>query len=228
MRMRLTRRVALLLPLALAACADDDVPAPIARRDFPPLRFGYLPPINLSVQRVEIAGDFIPSTGDGEIMDASPVSAADTLYAMARDRLRPVASSGTATFRILTASVIRRRDTLNGTLAIRLDVRNGDNTSTGFAEARVTATHSGPIQDPRSAVYDMLKSLMENMNVEMEYQLRNKLRAWIVEPAAASSPRQPPGAPSGPPAPELPPAEPPPLEPIDPQSQMPPPPPPGD
>ena len=68
---------------------------------------------------------------------------------------------------------------MNGTLAVRLDVHNGDDTNSGFAEARVTATHSGPIADQRAVVYDMLKSMMSDMNVELEYQLRNKLKAWV-------------------------------------------------
>jgi hypothetical protein len=185
--MMLRRSTLLLLPLLLAACGDDDSPAPTFRRDFPPLRYSYIPPISLNVQRLEVAGDFVPSTADGEIIGASPVGAAETLYAMAGDRLKPVATSGTATFRILTASIIRHRDTLNGVLAVRVDLQNGDGSSSGYAEARVTATHTGPIPDPRAAAYDMLKTMMDSMNVELEYQLRNKLRAWIVEPAVPPS-----------------------------------------
>jgi hypothetical protein len=206
---RLTRRAMLSLPLVFASCGDDESPAPVLRRDFSPLNYSYIPPINLNVQRLEVAGDFVPSTADGEIINTSPINAADTLYAMASDRLKPVATSGIATFRILTASIIRHRDTLNGVLAIRLDVHNGDDTSSGYAEARVTATHTGPISDQRAAVYDMLKSMMDNMNVELEYQLRNKLRAWIVEPASPPPSTQPAEPPSQvPPQPE--PVEPPP------------------
>jgi hypothetical protein len=201
------RRTALMLPFLLAACGDDESPAPVLRRDFPPLRYGYIPPISLNVQRLEVAGDFVPSTADGEIIGSSPVDAAETLYAMAGDRLKPVATNGVATFRILTASIIRHHDTLNGVLAVRLDLHNGDDTSSGYAEARVTATHTGPIPDQRAAAYDMLKTMMDSMNVELEYQLRNKLRAWIVEPATP-----PPLGPAGSPS-QLP-AQPTPVEPL--------------
>src|ERR1035438_3578157 len=100
MTLRLTRRAALCLPLLLASCGDDDAPAPVARRDFPPLRYGYLPVISLNVQRVETAEGFVPPSDGDEVSGLSPVNLGDTLFAMARDRLKPVATSGVATFRI--------------------------------------------------------------------------------------------------------------------------------
>ena len=197
MALRMTRRAALSLPLglpfALASCGGDESPSP-RRGNFPPLRYGYLPPINLNVQRVEMAEDFVPSSGNGEIANTSPVNPAETLFAMARDRLRPVAPGGTATFRIITASIIRRGNTLDGVLTVRLDVRNAEGDNSGFAEARVTAAKTGAITDQQAAAYDMLKSMMDDMNVELEFQLRNKLRAWLVEPPtdAPSQPVDPP------------------------------------
>ena len=174
--------------MLLAACGDDDVPAPVLRRDFPPPRYGYLPPINLNVQRVEMAEGFVPASGDDEVSFTQPVDPAQTLFAMARDRLRPVATSGTATFSILTASIKRHRDTLNGVLAVRLDVRDADGANSGFVEARVTAAHSGEIPDQRAAVYDMLKSMMDDMNVEFEFQVRKSLRDWLVTNTAVPAP----------------------------------------
>jgi hypothetical protein len=209
MTSHLTRRLVLLLPLLLAACADDE-PAPPPRASFPPLRYGYLPSINLNVQRVEVTGDFIPPTGDDEVADPST---AETLNAMARDRLKPVGTSGVATFRILTASTIRHRDTLTGTLEVRLDVRDADGNNSGFAVARATATHNGAIPNQRAASYDLLKTMMDSMNVELEFQLRNKLRPWIVEPP---QPVDPSVTVPGPPPPP----------PVDPSVKLPPPPPP--
>lgn len=199
---RLTRRAALLLPLVLASCGDDEeVPAPVARRrDFPPLRYGYLPPIKLNVQRLETAEGFVPPSGDNEMIGLSPVDPVETLLAMARDRLQPVAQGGIATFSVLTTSIVRHRDTLNGVLAVRLDVRDADGMNAGYAEARVTATRGGPVADQPAAVYNMMKTMMDDMNVELEYQLRNKLKAWVVD-----TPAEPPSTPSPPAAPPTPP-----------------------
>jgi hypothetical protein len=186
----LMRRTALLLPFLLASCGDDeDVSVPVMRRDYPPLRFGYLPPINLNVQRLEIARGFVRASGDEEIIGSSPIDPVETLFAMARDRLKPVAQGGVATFRVVTASIVRHRDTLNGVLAVRLDVHTSDDTNSGFAEARVTATHSGPVPEQRGAVYDMLKSMMFDMNVELEFQVRSKLKPWVVDVPVEQTPR---------------------------------------
>jgi len=180
----LTRRASLFLPFLLAACGDDDdTPPPRAvRRDFPPPRYGYLPPIPLNVQRLEISSAFEPSTDKAEVSGQAPISPAETLFAVARDRLKPMGPSGLASFSVRTASFTLARDKLTGTLVVRLDVRNDDGTNTGYAEARVTASHTGNNDDLRAAIYDMLKTLMDDMNVELEFQVRGKLRAWIYEP----------------------------------------------
>ncbi len=206
---KLTRRAALFLPLLLASCGDDEPQAP-RRVNFPPLRYGFLPPIPLNVRRVEMMDGFIPPTGDGEIIGTSPIDPVATLFAMARDRLKPVAAGGTARFSILTTSIIRHGDTLNGNLAVRLDVRDAEDTNSGFAEARVSANHAGSIPDQSDAVYDMLKSMMEQMNVELEFQIRQQLRSWIAGAPTETPPPKPqrvdPST-SGPPPPETPPRD---------------------
>src|SRR5262249_3750434 len=139
-----------------------------------------------------------PPSGGDEVGGTAPIDLLDTLHAMARDRLRPVGTGGTARFRILTASVTRRRDNLTGALAVRLDVGDAEGVNTGFAEGRATAQRNGPIAAQRAAVYDLVKSLMDQMNIEFEYQIRNKLRPWVVEPPAEQS--APPARSAAPPA----------------------------
>ena len=47
------------------------------------------------------------------------------------------------------------------------------------------------IDDPAGAAYDMLKDMMDAMNVEFEYQVRRSLRDWIQE-TATDAPAPPP------------------------------------
>ena len=80
MRLRLTRRTALLLPLLLAACGgEEEVRAPEPAGNYPPLRYGYLPPIKLNVQRMETARGFVLPTGEDEMIALSPVDPVEIL-----------------------------------------------------------------------------------------------------------------------------------------------------
>ncbi len=185
----LNRRTAVMLPMLLVACGDDVQPSP-KRGNFPPLRYGYLPPINLNVQRVEMAEGFTPPPPEnGEIIALSPIDPVETLFAMARDRLRPVSTGGVATFKILLTSISRRGGALYGALAVRLDVRDADDTNSGYAEARVSTDRGGPVSDQKEVIYEMLKSMMEEINVELEFQIRKSLRSWLVEPPNHVPPR---------------------------------------
>jgi hypothetical protein len=49
----------------------------------------------------------------------------------------------------------------------------------------------------------MMKSMMDNMNVELEYQLRNKLKSWLVDAPAEATPPAVPVPPVPPPEPSL-------------------------
>ena len=176
------------LPLLLSGCGTGGDETRTTKGDFPPLRYGYLPPINLKAGRLILEDGFEPSSGAGEVSAASPVNLEETLRAMARDRLKAAGSDGTASFRVETASITRRSDTLEGTLAVRLDLRDAAASNTGFAEARVTATKTATAAEQRAAMYEMMKSMMENMNVELEYQVRHQLREWLADAKPAPSP----------------------------------------
>ena len=67
-----------------------------------------------------MAEGFVRAAGAEELTDGI---AAETIFAIARDRLKPMTANGTGMFRILTASVSLRGDILAGVLAVRLEVR---------------------------------------------------------------------------------------------------------
>jgi len=174
----LSRRVCLLLPLALAACGG-------APPNYPPLRYDYLPPIRLNVARIEVRQDFVPSGVAPDITSLDPAPPVEALRQMAADRLKPFGSAGQAVLVIQNASMIRNGDTITGTFAVRLDIYTSANNRVGYAEARVSRTHTGHIDDIHSLLYDMTKQLMDEMNVQLEYQIVHSLRDWVATGAAA-------------------------------------------
>jgi hypothetical protein len=136
---------------------------------------------------------------------------------MATDRLQALGATGTAVFSILNAALIRKDDTLSGTFEVELDVYSAPDTRAAYATASVTGSYSGDLDDIRSRLYDMTRSLMDRMNVEFEYQVRRSLGGWLLSAGVPQAPVQqqplivspPPGAlPPGSPPPGPPPPNP--------------------
>lgn len=175
---KLPRRMALLLPWAAAACGGD-APA----RAMPPLRYDYLAPLRLNVAVVDV-GD-APPPSPVEALSPAPVGA--TLRQMALDRLAAGGSSGRAAFVINTAQVDQSSRGLTGLMAVRLDILTAEGAPAGFAEVRVSRSASAG-DDLRGALYDLTRQMMDDMNVELEFEIRRSLREWLQDPTAAPPP----------------------------------------
>jgi hypothetical protein len=190
----LTRRSAVLLPILFAACGREEP------ENFPALRYAYLPPIRLNVARIDIQQRFIPSGVAPDVSQLAPVSPVEALRAMAEDRLVAFGAAGQAVFSILDASLVRHRDLIEGAMAVRLEIFGPDGQPAGFAEARVSRQHTGDSDSLRATLYDMVRLMMDAMNVEFEYQVRRVLRAWLSSGTAAETPveQTPLGAPGAP------------------------------
>ena len=184
---RLVSRFALpLAVLSLATCG-----APPKPRDFPPTTYDYLPQIRLNVASVEIDNRFVPASRD-EVSAQAPIPPITALRQMANDRLKAFGSSGKAILVIRDASLIKGSNEILGHMAVELDVYTSDNRRAGFATAEVTQRRSGEIKDLQGTLYDLTKTMMDRMNVELEFQARRSLRDWILPdvPAAANAPVQ--------------------------------------
>ncbi len=177
----LTRRAVLTLPplLGLAACAGSaEAPLTSPGASFPPLSYDYLTPLRLNVASIDIEQRFVPPSGDlGRFAPTPPVEA---LEQMARGRLGAFGAEGRAVFVILDASLLREGESYYGNLAVELDLVVGGQRA-GFAQARVTRSRTIDPTTPRdAALYTLTRDLMDQMNVEFEYQVRRTLHDWLV------------------------------------------------
>jgi hypothetical protein len=180
------------LPLALAACGGSPPP-------YPTLRYAYLPPIRLNVASIEVRQDFVPSGVPPDVSPFDPAQPVDALRQMATDRLKPFGPAGRAVVVIQDASMIQDGDTITGSFAVRLDVYTSANNRVGYAEARVSRSHSGHVDDMRQLLYDMTKQLMDEMNVQFEYQVIHSLHDWVATgPAVPAAVQQQPLVAPGP------------------------------
>jgi hypothetical protein len=180
----LTRRSSLLLPFLLAACGGRE------ERLYPPLHYGHLTPLRLNVGAIQIEQRYVPSSTAPDVSQLDPMPPVQALRNMAEDRLQAFGSPGRAVFVIQEASLTRQRDTILGSFAVELDIHTSDNTRAGFAQARVTRSYTGDLDDLPSKLYDMTKDMMDTMNVEFEFQVRRSLQAWLLPEGAAQTPVQ--------------------------------------
>lgn len=178
----LSRRFVLLLPLALAMCGEEEEPV------FAPLRYNYLPPIQLNVASIDVQQRFISSGVAPDVSGRDPVPPVEALKAMANDRLQAFGMANKAVFAILDASLTRDDDVVTGSFAVSLTILDDNGTQLGFAEARVQSRHTGRIGNIRTVLYAMTKAMMSDMNVEFEFQIRKNLKAWLTSDTAPPTP----------------------------------------
>jgi hypothetical protein len=204
--------------MLLAGCGGDRRP-----RTYPPLHYDYLVPLRLNVSSLQIEQRFVPSGAPPDVSQYDPVPPVLALRTMAQDRLQTVGNADLAIFVIQDASLTRRGDTITGNFAVQLDVYNTPTNRAAYAQASVSSTYTGDLDDLSGRLYDMTKDMMDRMNVEFEYQARRALSSWLVPAGAVQAPveQQPLNVapietpPSGPPPSSLPPPEPmPPSEPL--------------
>jgi hypothetical protein len=83
---------------------------------------------------------------------------------------------------------MRQNDVVTGSFEVSLTILDDGGTQLGFAQAQVQSRHTGEIDDIRTVLYDMTKSMMADMNVEFEYQIRRNLKNWLTDSAAPAAP----------------------------------------
>jgi len=186
-----------LLPMVaaagLAGCGGSPPPP-----SFPPLDYSYLPPITLRVATINVVNGYTPDPGAATLLGQDPETPGDALTGELNHRLLPSGAPGNATATIETASIDQIGGNLTGTLTVQVNVSSADGLRTGYTEASVT--QSDPAPDPTSsetdvqaALYQLTKELMNQMNVQLQYQVEHNLGSWVVNGPGA-------GAASGAPA----------------------------
>jgi hypothetical protein len=192
------RAVPLAIAFGLAGCGSSPSPPP---QVFAPLNYSYLPPIVLNVSNVTVQNNYVPDANAATLLGEDPEAPANALTDMAQRRLVANGTPGNATFTVETASINQIGDNLIGLMTVRLDVISADGRNTGYTEASVSVTQTAPdpndTQNPvQAALYGLTKQLMDQMNVQLQYQIQRNLASWISYTPNAAAPALNSGAPS--------------------------------
>lgn len=183
----IARRVILLLPLVVAGCSGSEPP-----EVYVPPSYAYLTPLRLNVATIQI-DDRTSPVPTNAIEEAAPLRPADALRAMGRDRLFAAGSAGRAVLVLDRASLVRLSDGVEGRLAVHLDIYAGGDDRVAFAAAQVTRRQTGDGAEGRSppALYRLVSQMMDDMNVEFEFQVRRSLKEYLQLPEGTSPPPPP-------------------------------------
>ncbi|OZB38613.1 MAG: hypothetical protein B7X48_12435 [Acidiphilium sp. 34-60-192] len=162
---RLLLSTAILLPLSLAACSSTPVPT-----SFAPLSYSYLPPITLKVASIRVRDQYVPGPGAATMIAQAPEAPATAL----------------------TASLDQIGGALTVAMTVELLIRTSTGQQVGYAEASVSRSQPAPSVGAsqariRAALYQMTKDMMNDMNVQFQYQVQRSLPDWLAYGAAMPS-----------------------------------------
>jgi hypothetical protein len=174
---------------ALAGCGSPPAPP----QTYAPLDYSYLPPIILKVSSLTVANNFVPTPAQAGLIGQDPEPPATALLGMLNHRLVASGTPGTGTATIETASIDQVGANLTGTMTVDINLASADGHATGYTEATVSATQTAPDPDAspndvQAALYSLTKRLMDNMNVQLQYQIQHNLGPWLVWSATPGAP----------------------------------------
>jgi hypothetical protein len=183
--MNTSPRRALLLPLFLAACGVWERPDR-SSQSIEPLQYDHLTKLRLNVAVVDVEERFVPG-GPNDVSAKAPTPPVAALRRMAQDRLQAMGGNGRAVLIIKRASLIEARGSYEGAMDVELAVFGPEGGRVAYAEARVSRKQSsdGPA---REMLNQMVRQMMDAMNVELEYQARRNLRDWLLAADAPAGP----------------------------------------
>ncbi|MDE2334360.1 MAG: hypothetical protein KGK10_07465 [Rhodospirillales bacterium] len=177
MRVRFAILTSLLL--ALAGCAGSaPPPAP-----YPALRYAYLTKLRLNVAKLAIDDSWVPSGEATHVEYLAPEQPVTALRQMAEDRLELDGTSGMADFGIDDASIIQVHDHYDAHFAVHLTLLDANGKPLGSIKAAVKDSRTFMSDSPqaqKSDLYELLKTTMNDMNVEFEYQMRKHLGKYLL------------------------------------------------
>jgi uncharacterized lipoprotein YmbA len=169
----------LLSMLVLTACASAPPPPAV----FKPLDYSYLRPIIFKVANLSVVNNYTPGPDETQLNSNNPAPPAATLLAMLNQRMQPSGQPGNATITVQVASITEGNGMLNGQMTVDINLTSADGRSTGFAEASVSASQTAPDSGDQNAVqaalYQMTKTLMDAINVQLPYQIAHNIARWV-------------------------------------------------
>ena len=168
---------ALAFSLGLGGCADNE---PV--QTFPPADYSYLSQLHLNVATINIQDEAAPTPDS--LSAKAPTPPDQALKQMANQRLVASGQTGQADFIIKQAYISAAGDNvISGAMDVQLNVADAGNLHTGYIHARISRKldTGSKSATSRGSLYELTNQMMQDMNVELEFQIRKKLMSWMTD-----------------------------------------------
>ena len=109
---------------------------------------------------------------------ADPIAA---VRQIGEDRVKALGNTNRAVFAVVDATLTQRGDVVRGALEATLELYSDANVSQGYVQARAERKHTGDVDDLRGTLYDMVATMKDDLNLELEHQIRSKMKSWLIE-----------------------------------------------
>lgn len=164
----------------LTACSNNN------NVNFAPLTYDYLTPIFFNVSQVSTQNLTVDSQYPRDVSNLCPTLPATALENMATNRFKARGTNGHAIFVINRASLQEdRHNGIYGQMHVTLDIYNDSDAKVATVQASVNHTYDGENAkgdaNSKANLYDITQKMMQDMNVELEYQIRQHLQSWLVD-----------------------------------------------
>ncbi|MCE2564868.1 hypothetical protein [Komagataeibacter sp. FNDCF1] len=155
-------------------------------------QYGDAPPLSLNIASLSIVDRGQPGLVPGDLSGRAPNPPDELLKQLAHTRLLTAGSGGEGVFTIDRASILHEPGgILDGQLNVHLDVTSADGRRTGYAVAQITRSYDPKRKHGNSDTPQNLNALtnmmLQDMNQELENQIRANLGNWLVTPRAPGS-----------------------------------------
>lgn len=160
----------------LSGCADNTPP-----ETFPAPNYDYLPQMNLNVSTIAVTDQTQTQRTPDSLVAQDPTSPSAALTLMAQQRLHATGNNGIGNFTITDIHIDQPNDrTVSGHFAVKLTLSNGAKKGSITAQVSRESTRQNNVT-LRHHLFTLTQQMMDDMNVELEYQIRKNFDIWLTD-----------------------------------------------
>lgn len=174
----------LLAGFSLTACSND---TPRANTHFAPLHYNALSQLHFNVAERVFHDETLANPVDDDLAARAPIPPAQAIHQMFKERIFASGRTGQVVLTVDRASITPAGSVgLKGQIDVHVDLYTENNQHAGYTEVHVKHLFRPSVNqeqdlDSPTYLYTVTKEMMQNLNTELEYQIRKNMKDWLVD-----------------------------------------------